>query len=327
MTRPTEPGYLLRAALIAAVLVGAVASPAAAAAAGTEPDDTDPGLQQTIDADEPVVTGEAVIARGHVDIGPRYIDGTWQLLMRDDSEVPSVWRNLDDTVLQVTDASILQVPDDPAYAFVGAPAGTDVYVVPQTQAADVVWVGWNTQDPDVMSTVDRGATLTLLGVQGPGALTMYLQSGNFSEPDVLWTSTNPEPQPLWVDVNTHTHANWVFTEPGVYLVQVAVSADLVTGESVTDTRTLRFAVGDATGAAEARAATIVAPAASAASTTTTALTDAGSGGSSNTGLLAIIVAAVVVLVGGVVFTVVRGGRARRRAELERTASRAPEPLR
>lgn len=326
MNTPLEPRRSLRLALLATMLIGLIAFPAAAA--GTPPDETDPGLEQRIDADEQVVEGDAAISKGHIDIGPRYVDGAWQLLARDDSGVPSVWRSLDDAVLQVTDAAILQVPDDPAYDFIGAAPGSDVHVVPQTQAPDVIWVGWNTQDPEVMSTIDRGVTLTMLGVQGPGRMTMYLQAGNFSEPDALWTSTDPQPQPLWVDVNTHTHANWVFTEPGVYLVRVAVSADLVTGESVSDTRTLRFAVGDATGPDEARSAAMAVTASNDGEPpATAAATDAAARGSGNTGLIALIVAAVAVLVGGLALTIVRGGRARRRAELERAATRAPEPLR
>jgi hypothetical protein len=44
----------------------------------------------------------------------------------------------------VLDQAQLSVPDDPAYAFVGADPGTTVGVVPQTQNPEVVWLGWNT---------------------------------------------------------------------------------------------------------------------------------------------------------------------------------------
>src|SRR5687767_7413562 len=146
-----------------------------------------------------------VISDGHVDVGPRFVDGRFTLQVYDDP----TWRPIDDVVLQVRDEAILSVPDDPAYGFLKQKPGTELFVIPQTQNPDVVWLGWNTQDPEVMETIDRGVTMTIAGVQGPGTLDVYLQSGDFAEPDVLW------PEPLWVDVNTHTHANWVFTKPGV----------------------------------------------------------------------------------------------------------------
>jgi surface-anchored protein len=97
-----------------------------------------------------------------------------------------------------------------------------------------------------MDRVDRGVRLSLLGVQGPGRLSVYLQSGAFGPPEVLWRSDRVEPQSIWVDLNTHTHANWVFTRPGAYLVRVEVAADLVDGSTERAVADLRFAVGDAT---------------------------------------------------------------------------------
>jgi surface-anchored protein len=157
-------------------------------------------------------------------------------------------------VLRAGEAATLTVPDDDAYSFVGAAPGETVWVVPQTQNPDVVWVGWNTQDPEVMAVIDRGVTLSLTGVQGPGTMTTYLQSGSFGAPQILWDSRVSDPQPIWVDVNTHTHANWVFTEPGVYLVRIEAAADLLDGTSVADTQVIRFAIGEAASTAEALAA-------------------------------------------------------------------------
>lgn len=65
---------------------------------------------------------------------------------------------------------------------------------------------------------------------------------------MLWSSTKSEPQKLWVEKNTHTHANWVFTAPGEYLLKVTASAELSDGSTVTDTRYLKFAVGDSASA-------------------------------------------------------------------------------
>lgn len=270
------------------------------------------GLDQTIDSGQAVATDRKVLSAGHVDVGPRFTDGEWTLMVHDASSDPSVWRHLDQTVFQVSDAAVLPVPDDPAYAFIGEP-GTRVHVLPQVQNPDVVWVGWNTQDPEVMETIDSGATLTLSGVEGPGELFVYLQAGNFGDADVLWDSTKDEKQELWVDVNTHTHANWVFTKPGVYVVRIEVTADLVDGSTVTDTQALRFAVGDATDVETAFAADLPAAAQDTRSAQPAASQDTEDGGGPSPVLFVIGGVALLLLVGVVV--VVMRGRAAKRAAL------------
>lgn len=267
-----------------------------------------PPSDQQIDSGQAVATDQKVLNTGHVDIGPKYIDGDWTLMVHDDSADPSVWRHLDRSVFQISDHAVLPVPDDPAYAFIGEP-GKSVHVLPQVQNPDVVWVGWNTQDPEVMETIDGGVTLALSGVDGPGDLFVYLQAGNFGDADVLWDSTKPDKQDLWVDVNTHTHANWVFTEPGVYLVQVEVAADLVDGSTVTDTQTLRFAVGDAT---NTDTAFTTAPPST--STTAPAPQQAAVEDGDGPPIALIVIAGVgVALVIGLVTIVGRGRAAKRRA--------------
>lgn len=306
--RPTALRRTLAAAMLTGLATAAAPLPVTAA--------EDPSLDQEIEAGQPIATGQAVLSDGHVDIGPRYVDGEWTLLVHDGTTDVPVWRTMPDTVFQVGDVSLTTVPDNPDYAFLPAAAGTDVHVVPQAQQPGVIWVGWNTQDPTVMDTIDRGATLTLRGVQGPGDVVMFLQSGTLGEPEVLWDSREPYPQDLWVEVNTHTHANWVFSEPGVYLVEVEVSADLVSGESESDTEVLRFAVGDGTSTDEALAAeyTAAAPgdAAEPAESTDAAASDADDDGGPAAAVLA-AGAAAVVLGAVLVVVLVRGRAAKRRA--------------
>ena len=223
----------------------AVALSASTASAAPRPPD-DPALDQSVSADERTDSEPAVVDSGHVDLGPRFVEGTWQVQARDDRSVPPVWRDLDATVVHVTDAAVVPAPDSPDFAFLQVEPGTPLYVVPQTQDQDVVWLGWNTQDPEVTQRVDRGATLSLDGVEGPGSVSLFLQEGVTGPPNVLWDSAEPFPQDLWMDVNTHTHANWVFTEPGTYLLDVTVRATLTDGSEASDSSTLRFAVGSAT---------------------------------------------------------------------------------
>lgn len=328
-----------RRALTTLAAVVLLAWPAGAATAATD----DPALDQTLDADLRVVDGSGVLETGHVDMGPRFVDGTWRLLVHDDAartdpSAASVWRTPERTVLRVVDAAVQQVPDDPAYAFVGAEPGADVWVVPQTQDPDVVWLGWNTQDPEVMASVDRGVTLGLRGVQGPGTMTVYLQSGTFGAPQVLWDSRAAGPQDVWVDVNTHTHASWVFTAPGVYLVQVEVAADLLDGSRATDTQVLRVAVGSATSTDEAAAATWQGPAPTAAAAAEPGAAGAedditgaaATGSTADDPLVPLLVGAVAVVGAGLLVTVLvvatSAARDRRRA-FATTAPAGPEDAR
>lgn len=295
----------------------------------------DPDLDQEIDSGQEIVTDQVVLADGHVDIGPRYVDDEWTLFVHDDTAAPPVWRTMDAAVFQISDAALEEVPDSEAYSFLPAPPGTEVHVVPQAQQPDVVWVGWNTQEPTVIETIDRGATLRLHGVDGPGEMVMFLQSGDLGEPEVLWDSRQEYPQDVWVEVNTHTHANWVFSEPGVYLVEVEVAADLVTGETASDTQVLRFAVGEETSTDEAfqaeyATAEEAADAEDADSDTgdddargdaaqdTNDSADDAAGGVT-TGVLVAVGAAVVLAI-AVAVVVVRSRTVKKRAEAERAAA-------
>ncbi|SOD62886.1 putative ABC transporter-associated repeat protein [Streptomyces zhaozhouensis] len=301
------------AALAAAPLV--LLLPAAAAHA-----DEDGDLEQTVAPEEENVRGEAVLDIGHVDIGPRFVDGEWHIQGRDDSQSPPVWRGLTDVVTRVVDAAVQQAPDNPDFAFLDAEPGSDVHVIPQTQAPEVVWLGWNTQDPEVMERVNRGVTLTMHGMEGPGHLAVFLQNGDLGAPEVLWDGDEPGPQELWVDLNTHTHANWVFTEPGVYVVDFEVSADLITGETVSDRAPLRFAVGEGTDLDEAFAAELdqASPASqeppgdeNAEDRSSSDETGTADEGSSVPAVLAVVGAVAVALAAAVVTVTVRGRRARR----------------
>ena len=249
------PALALGASLMLAPLgmAHAETTPATAESASTQPSDSnlsrgERALTQTLSAEQPVASGRIEISAGHVDMGPRFNNGKFELMLHDDHGETPVWRSLDEVIYRGSDKAILEVPNDPRYSFVGAPAGSKVYVIPQTETKGVIWPGWNTQDPQLVSKLNRGVNLTLEQVSGPGTFSLYLENGNFSAPQVLWSSTKSEPQKLWVEKNTHTHANWVFTAPGEYLLKVTASAELSDGSTVTDTRYLKFAVGDSASA-------------------------------------------------------------------------------
>lgn len=216
-------------------------------------------LAQVVSADEEVAAPgtEATIDHGHVDLGLLLVDGQAQFLARDDSAATPVWRDPADVVFDVGDNAQLTLPEDKAFSFVGAEPGSQVWVVPQTEQADVPWLGWNTQAPSLTDNVDRGLTMEFLGHQGPGEFSLFLQNGGFEEPQLLWSTATGATDGFWVDLGTHTHANWVFSEPGIHQVRVRMSgqgAGESTGSDVAAEATLTFAVGTGTDVAQAHAA-------------------------------------------------------------------------
>ena len=203
----------------------------------------DPALEQNVAANEPTSQTPAVIEAGHVDLGPRLIGGKLTVSLRDDSAASPVWRDPNKTVLRVRDGALIQVPQGEDYKFLAD--SKRVYVLPQTQKTQLVWLGWNTQDPAVTKLIQGGVNMRIEQVKGPGRSWLILQEGTFGKPKVLADSATSA-QDIWVDTNTHVHANWIFSKPGIYLVKVSFKATGVDGKTYQATTTLRFAVGDAT---------------------------------------------------------------------------------
>lgn len=200
------------------------------------------GSANAVTSNQPVM-----IQAGHADFGPTLSGGNWKMKIRDDTGDEPVWRDPENVVFKLGSNSIIPMPNDSTYSFIGEKPGTKLYVIPQTQNPDVPWLGWNTQEGGVLNELDRGANLSLDGVSGPGKLHVYLENGN-NAPQQLWDSTKGYPQNSWIEANAHTHVNWVFSKPGIYHVKLTFSGKLKNGRAVSDTRVLNFAVGDKTDA-------------------------------------------------------------------------------
>lgn len=253
--QPTHPRRARRgwvALLIAwLALLPLLGFPAATAQTPSPVDD--PDLEQTVEDDESIGESVAEVETGHVDLGPKIVDGRWEFMARDDTAMPPIWRYPRDFVMRVNDASLLRVPDDPQFEFLGIESDAEVYVIPQTQNTESIWLGWNTQDPSVVPLLTQGAELVLHDIQGPGEMHLFLTTG-FDEPLPLWDSTALDAdgeQSFWVDGNTHVHANWIFTEPGVYLVTAEFRAARSEDPSQAATATMMLVVGEETTTQEA----------------------------------------------------------------------------
>ena len=252
-SRSARLGMSVLAVIVSAFLV-IVGAPSSVADPSPDPD-----LAQSVAAHEEWSNEASEISVGHVDLGPRLIDGQWRAGLRHDAESGAVWRDPNQTVLRVSDAAIMTAPNSADYPFLADVAGKPVHVIPQTQNPSVVWLGWNTQDPAVTATIDRGLTMRVGPVSGPGRAWLFLQSGTFGKP-LLLADSGGAPGDVWIDSGTHVHANWAFSAPGTYTATVTFLGTTTSGEAVSASTTLRFAVGDAASASEALA--MAAPAAS-----------------------------------------------------------------
>lgn len=322
-------GRFLRGVTALALITCAVLGGSAGSAAFAE-DDDDPALEQDLTGEQQG-TGRVVISSGHVDFGPVLLPGDGgaqeaRVQIHDDSGAVSYWRNLEDVVLQVSDAAKLEVPDNAAYSFVQADPGETVWVLPQTEQPGVVWAGWNTQQETLLQQASRGVTLSVLGVQGPGDVAVYLQDGNFGEPQALWHTGADFPQQMWIELNTHTHANWVFTKPGVYLVTMLFDITLNTGETARAQGTLRFAVGDETDAEAAFTAAVdeskLASADAEPVDAVGAAEDAAAGNSFEIVVWVVVGVVGVALLIAVVLVLIASARAKRRAADPQTSESA-----
>ena len=182
------------------------------------------------------VAGSTVLSSGHVDYASRIVDGRLQSLIKDGTGATPVWREPSNTILWAKPSSRRTLPA--GYAAIGA-AGATIWQIPQTQDADLVWLGWNTES--ISSSAASGpVSWTLNSVSGPGTAKVYLQ-GSFSEiKSVVFNGSGRHT----IDLGRHVHANWAFSAQGIYRMSFTQSVTLANGRVTSDTETLTIAVGD-----------------------------------------------------------------------------------
>lgn len=175
---------------------------------------------------------------GHFDFGAVLSGGNLSAQVKDDRTSPATWKQSGALTFVLGDGAKTTMPGGMDHI---APAGAEVYLIGATQQATVPWVGWNTQNPELVAQASGPATLTLTDLQGPGRLSVFL-SGNFGSAGT--TVFNGVGDSFSVPLNTHQHANWVFTAPGAYSATLTWTVPLKSGGQATASGTLNFEVGD-----------------------------------------------------------------------------------
>ncbi|TDD44341.1 cell wall protein, partial [Kribbella antibiotica] len=140
----------------------------------------------------PCVT--TVLSVGHVDVAARTVGDRLRFQVKDGTKPGTpVWRDPATVAFQVKPEGDEIVPADPQYRFLGAP-GSTIWQIPQTQAENLLWAGWNTESVDY-SKLSGPVHWSLDKVQGPGKLAVF-QFDQFGAPLISFDSAKPLPQPV-----------------------------------------------------------------------------------------------------------------------------------
>ncbi|MBB5788817.1 choice-of-anchor M domain-containing protein [Jiangella mangrovi] len=145
----------------------------------------------------------------------------------------------DDVIVNVEDAARTTVPDDPAYAFLGA-AGAEAWIAPETRREGVVWPGLDTEGLAAGAVDGDAVEIALTSATGPGRVEVWTESG--SGPERLFSGDAGLGNVLEFPAGAHRHANWGFTAPGRYLLTFEVRA-AIGGVPQAASATVRFHVG------------------------------------------------------------------------------------
>ncbi|WP_295910034.1 choice-of-anchor M domain-containing protein [uncultured Actinomyces sp.] len=174
-------------------------------------------------------TNPVELARGHMDLRLRVDSGAptnYSLVLKDDSltgEKTSVMRAIDSVTWKVGVNARFTRPQslsDPSYDVLGA-IGESSYVLPETQNPDIVWPGVSTEGIDY-SQFPKGIDYELKVVESPkDSRVSFFQGGTFGGPaNIMVDSADPAKSLIHTDSPTHMHANWVFSRPGHYRLQI-----------------------------------------------------------------------------------------------------------
>ncbi|MEV1155149.1 choice-of-anchor M domain-containing protein [Micromonospora chokoriensis] len=179
---------------------------------------------------------------GHLDlVDIAYEDGALEVGVHDEDN--DVEYGADEVKLIVKRQAKVTVPADPAFAFLGTPGVSTVWVLPQIENANLVWPGIAAEEIEAGVFAGDALTLSVKSVSGPGQLAIYTENA-VGQPTILADSGDGLPDALTVTAGDHTHANWAFDQAGSYKVTVRATGTLAaTGQRVTsEPATLRFTV-------------------------------------------------------------------------------------
>jgi surface-anchored protein len=190
--------------------------------------------------------------RVHADVAARTEGDRLRLrLSVDNRGLGDDWPAIDDAVLVIPEPARRQVPP-PAFGldhgFLGAP-GSDVWMIGLVQEAGIPWLGVSSESI-VDSAYRHYTTWRLDGVSGidggppPGEFVLW-DSPQGDKPFFSTRIGTPDAVRMLARASGHWHANWTFTTPGIYCLNMSVANRAAAdGAPVGDHGVLTVIVGD-----------------------------------------------------------------------------------
>ena len=209
------------------------------------------GPQPTQQPRPPQATGEVVISKGHVDLGPVSSGSGVEFLVGDDSRQHSEkkeWRRPEEVVLAVGDhmSRVLDSNLLDGSAFPLGRAGERIYLLPQAPTNDELWPGFSSEHAD-----GQGYNFEIAPVDTPAGGSWWAFTGSAKNPTEIFGSSEG-PSTIIRQKMAHLHNSWIFTKPGTYTMRMRAVAHS-NPDTKTEWATVTFRVGGTTEAAGAPA--------------------------------------------------------------------------
>ncbi len=185
------------------------------------------------------------LAHGHTDLALDYTAETDTWNFHVGSDTLGVEFAPDEVVLKIKEIAASTVPDSAGFDFLG-PAGSQVWILPQEQNEELLYLGYGGDGIPDGVFVGNQVTVRLKSVTGPGDFFSYRVDG-LGNPQVLFNSRDgiSDADAVTVQSGGDAHLAWAITQPGDYVVVLEASGVLVSGNTTTSSGpiTFAFAVG------------------------------------------------------------------------------------
>ena len=190
----------------------------------------------------------AILQTGHADIGVNFADNVWDLHVHQHD--PDTEYEPDEAVFYVgSDAIITRNGDtaNSAYDFLGVPAGSPVFVLPEVENTNLLFLGIGGEELGQGLLGGDVAKLRLASVSGPGHFSIWQAGLTATTPKLIMATSDGIDASDAFDVvaGSHSHANFAFSRKGYYEVTfVASGVDAAGNETDSGMVTYYFEVGN-----------------------------------------------------------------------------------
>ena len=191
---------------------------------------------------------DAVLKAGHADIGVNFDEGAWDLHIH--NHEPDTEYEPSEALLYVgSESRVIRSGDsaNAAYDFLGVPSGSAVFVLPQVENTNLLFLGIGGEELAEDLLDGDIANLRLASVSGPGEFSVWQSGLTPTTPRLVMATSDGIDgfDQFEVAAGSHAHLNFAFTKIGIYEVTF-VASGIDTDGNATDSGqvTYYFQVGN-----------------------------------------------------------------------------------